>query len=929
MVLTVPMCAVFAHWLQPTWESYRTFGLRHGDGGGSASMLAPTLRLEWKQWQRKLRLGLVGKQASGQEGVIRVDLALQEAAEAQLNSRLPGSGRSYVSAMLAHADGKIENSDVRYRGDFFWHWAMEKKSWRIKTKKKSLWNGIRKFNLIVPKSMAIIDGHLSYWLAKEMDLLAPRSGVAEFWINGENRGLHTLVEQPEELFLRANHRMPTDLYVGELVAEDAFAGVGAKLFDAPEAWGKSSINNHEAPLSVAPLQVLCALLDLAPDGDKAMARLRSIMDVDAFARFAAYRVITQSGHHDDMHNWRMYYDPWKRGFEPVVWDPNAWHRLWGPLDHRPFFQIPLFSEFDRVVARDHVFRWALHQELARAFASGLDQRLIDEAQSERDKMWSAAQRDPALGAYFLYMDMDQVQKDSDALEAMVGGYLGQARRAQLEAPMQVAVRRMADGPLGDGPGLAVRVQVDGWRPIARLELRGDGSFSPVGRWYLVGEGDAAGRFVDCTDRVQKVGNAWILDRPLLPGLHQADGPKGDPLFPALPEARALTYRIEYHGPEWQGPLELWAHPLQGLAVQIPREESLEPASMQGELGVFAGWDNPSAQDWSGQRTIEGFQVVPGDLRLAPGTELRMGPGATLVVRGKLTALGTEEQPILVLPAQEEQAPWGALVLRSQGASGSQLEHVHMRGGSGYRDVMQEYSGMLSLHDVDRVRFGHCRFEDSQVVDDMVHAVYARELEFVDCLFQNSKLDALDLDGCEAVLSRCEFRSSGNDAVDLMMSRAVIQDCLLMHSGDKGVSVGEDSVLLLLDSRLLGNSHGVQSKDSSVVWARRCEFESKGPDVAAFTKNWRYGGPGSGLFEDCSFSGREVVQAAKGAKLWFFGCAGTESWRESKQILIEEGPGSGPGGIAPGWVLDGAGARPKDWPSLARYEGQMPFVPFLK
>ncbi len=66
-----------------------------------------------------------------------------------------------------------------------------------------------------------------------MGLPVPRTDLVRLYINGEDRGIHILVEQLEELTLRRAGLMPADIYRGEIVGKDAFTGSGiVSLFDS-------------------------------------------------------------------------------------------------------------------------------------------------------------------------------------------------------------------------------------------------------------------------------------------------------------------------------------------------------------------------------------------------------------------------------------------------------------------------------------------------------------------------------------------------------------------------------------------------------------------------------------------------------------------------------------------------------------------------
>ncbi|MEM7518716.1 MAG: right-handed parallel beta-helix repeat-containing protein, partial [Planctomycetota bacterium] len=250
------------------------------------------------------------------------------------------------------------------------------------------------------------------------------------------------------------------------------------------------------------------------------------------------------------------------------------------------------------------------------------------------------------------------------------------------------------------------------------------------------------------------------------------------------------------------------------------------------------------QRWSGEMVFEDVRTILEDVIIAPGTTLRMGPGASIIFEGQLLARGTKAEPIRVLPKDEGQLPWGVLAVRGEGANQSTISFVEMTYGSGLKTVPAEFSAMLSIHDAKDVLVEDCVFTDSQVVDDMVHAVYST-IRFERCKFVRSLMDALDIDISEAVVADCEFIESGNDSLDLMTSTVVAYDITTVRSGDKGVSVGEDTTALLLRCSLLDGNIGVEMKDRSRATFLNCLLRGNEIGINAYKKNWRYDSGGFG------------------------------------------------------------------------------------
>ena len=272
--------------------------------------------------------------------------------------------------------------------------------------------------------------------------------------------------------------------------------------------------------------------------------------------------------------------------------------------------------------------------------------------------------------------------------------------------------------------------------------------------------------------------------------------------------------------------------------------------------------------WSGEVILEGYQILDQPLIIEPGTTVNLNPGAALVLKHRLTAIGTREAPIRLVPARSEQEPWGAIVLSGRGADGSTLSHCEMAGGSGLKGDLFEYSAMLSIHDVKDVVISDCQFRDNHVVDDMVHTVYT-DIHFERVHFRNALSDALDLDISTASISDSHFENSGNDAVDLMTTQASITGSHFKNNGDKGISVGENSQLYAVNNTLKGNLIGVQSKDRSTAVLLNQTFKNNKTALHAYKKNWRYGDGGAIFLGKSTVSGDVSAMAEKRSAIQIF------------------------------------------------------------
>ena len=94
-----------------------------------------------------------------------VNLFIPDSSTNSLLSDLPDSSKRYQPAKLLYPDGEIRPIKVRIRGDNGRNYLLEKKSWRIKTKKSMLYRGGRKFSFHVPRRAIPVQTPAAYRVA--------------------------------------------------------------------------------------------------------------------------------------------------------------------------------------------------------------------------------------------------------------------------------------------------------------------------------------------------------------------------------------------------------------------------------------------------------------------------------------------------------------------------------------------------------------------------------------------------------------------------------------------------------------------------------------------------------------------------------------------------------------------------------------------
>lgn len=335
-VAIVPALVLLIIWGTRTLDTYRTLGLRNL---GSETLGGVTLQqvaiLQYRylahQIYREVRLAVFGRTTH----LPRVHLFVRDADISALDADLPASGFDYVDGRFFNGDD-FSRVKVRYRGDFATHWGFFKKSWRVKTRRTDLFQGMRKFNLITPKNELMFANHFGYELARELGLMAPKSEMVVLNLNGREQGIYLLVQQIDESLLRDHERLPGDIYSGDILyGQDAWSGIGRHLFETPGAWKKVAVNNHYPEDNRYPLEQLLIAIK-----EQDLKTLYELIDVDAFVRLSLWENLAYSAHLDATHNWRLYFDPGRAKFYPILWDGLPFSEFWIPTDWQSSGWVP-------------------------------------------------------------------------------------------------------------------------------------------------------------------------------------------------------------------------------------------------------------------------------------------------------------------------------------------------------------------------------------------------------------------------------------------------------------------------------------------------------------------------------------------------------------------------------------------------------------
>ena len=728
----------------------------------------------------------------------------------QLPTHDPGGVKPYFGAWLFDAKDALKEVKVCLRGQGVWHHMPQKPSIRIRVKKSDVDDGLRYLELSRPEDVLGLKNWLPDRIGREeLGLLSDQGQHVRLFINGKYRGVYLQTMRPGESLALRNGRMPGSFFKGDFRDD---------LWTDLDAW---KIAGEDSPAARAHFRRFIAALAEAPSAES-WDRLEALVDMEVFARWAALMVGTGSVHTDHEHNHLFFLCSNQGRLEAFPWDANSFGMHVTSDVNVDMVLFPLMDRATRNprwVHRRNQHLWDLVQGPLAPEALG---RRID---AEVARMRPDLEADVNLNSIefthaglavypWSVLDLDDKVAELKAYawrrHVFLSDYLGDARvsvepdperpgasRVTVFGRVGVRVRRVDGGPLlsdawpGD-PGLLLPGLSEELTEYDKFNF--DRGFP--GRYHYAQPAPLVYR-VDAPPQALRFSHAL----------------SGAPVTPSALPAAPLAARSLHPG---------------ALSVPPRNDVVLGPGVVELREDLVTA---------SGQR-----------LRVRSGTRIRLHPGVGIYAHGQTLVEGTPSEPVILEPAGD--APWACFGVAGATTRASRFEYMRVHGGSVGSDGSVRFKGMFSVYDCDDVVLRGCWFGANAIGDDTVN-LGESTVRVENCVWEDSRSDALDLDMCRGSVRDCRWLRSGNDGLDMMTCTLTVEGCSFVGSGDKGISVGEGTRIVIRDCVVERCEKGMELKDDCRALVYRTAFRGNQLAINAYQKKWLYPGGGRGALVDCS------------------------------------------------------------------------------
>ena len=217
----------------------------------------------------------------------------------------------------------------------------------------------------------------------------------------------------------------------------------------------------------------------------------------------------------------------------------------------------------------------------------------------------------------------------------------------------------------------------------------------------------------------------------------------------------------------------------------------------------------------------------------PGTVLNLVNNAKVISYAPLSFKGTYKNPIKIYSS--DKTGQGFLIL-SDGER-SYLDFVDFQGLKNPNHGNWNVTGAITFYEspvnLENVSISENRCEDAL---NIVRTKFVMK----NCNISKTQSDAFDGDFVQGAILNCRFNELGNDAIDVSGSKLTLNDVEVYNAGDKGLSAGEDSMMIVENVKIFDSEIAVAGKDLSVIEARNLTITNTKLAITAFKKKPEFG-----------------------------------------------------------------------------------------
>lgn len=774
-------------------------------------------------------------------GLPRVDIFIPEKTTNKLLSNPPSSTKKYLPSKMI-INNKVIDTRIRYLGDNPINYLLDKKSLRIKTRKKDISDKKRYFEYRFTQTTPLRD-YTAFKLAEKMGVLSSDVRLVELFINRKSNGIFLEKERLNENFLRRNKIMPVNLYKGEQEQNlENKIGLTDDLFKNSGMWEKVSIFNIFDTEDRSDLEFFLNNLKNSENNPNYLNRILDNGNKEILAKKMVLEILLQNELNNDTHNQRISIDNWSGKIYHIPHDTA--YNLENINENNLFSDISPGS-LNRILNQSSIF---LDKKFQLIFDyvnnKKIFRKLIDELKNIQKEYLISEKRDfgSVQRTFFKGKGYDE-KKGKENFDNFFNSFI------KREEKILEVFKKNPNGSW-ELEQNNFNIKVNQILPLSNIIVNFK---NQQPKWIALDFNNNS--ILDNEDIVfkKKNNNSFYLDISLfsnrIPVLDLSRKPFGY-------KTHITNTKFKFFVSDNIKPENIFVYNdylKKKFKLKETNNISFNPTI--NNIPIINILDE-QVKTFNGELNIYKDLIVEEVAIIEKGTTFNLSKGVSIIFKNKVIAEGTSDQKIIFKPNNKNQK-WGTIALQGNKTKNSLFKNILIEGGSG--DIVNgiNYFSSFSVHSTENIKFQNITIKNNFDYDDMVHVVYSKNLFFEKLDLHNAYRDAIDIDISSNInVKDLKIINSGNDGIDLMESEVKVEKCFIDNSGDKGISVGEGSKLNLNICEIRNGKFGIASKDASTAIIKKTSFIDNKFQLSTYKKNWRYNDSGKIYLENSLFSSKK-------------------------------------------------------------------------
>jgi len=826
------------------------------------------------------------------------ELFVSNTSLSSLNKDLPLSGKKYVKAYLKH-NNKTQKIKVKYRGDFWFHWATQQKSWRLKLKIGKQIDTMRYINLINPGNFIIAD-HLVFMIADEFGIIHPKSEMVQFRLNNKNYGVMLLCEQVNEYLLRRNNLLPGNIYAGEGIYMNLATltnyNDNTNIWKTGNNWEKVANKNSEEKENKEDINKLVNIFNKTNINDFNNS-VWNYIDRKHFIKNHALSIVSASTHTDDLHNWKFYINPATGLAITIPWDYGFGNTENANI--KPSLMRYGFSALHCHALTNTEYRTDLAKFIYKFLNDYGTEKVLNFIDNENDKIRLNVYADKLKDIPIVIGNVPQTNEFfENGIKLAKNNIL-------------ILYNNLWNDINNDNINIKKNNHKNENEIIISHNLFGGVYVKSISiktnkpaTGYIYFKTQLGNDSIKFKAEENKNLKIKLSHKLICKTIDTYSSNKYEATFKDIIEPSKFIYKIKLNN---EAKLETFDFDMFNVITnnkidvkninkyrKLPFSNKYKKSNFKKitiekqKININKAIEANIYKDVIKKETeiiFSGRVVIKKDsvfnknthLIIKPNTTILLDKSCSILIRGQLTAKGTKKNPITIKGLNNE--PWGVIALSRTGNKKNNLENCNIYGGNEKNINGIHFSGMLSAYDAN-ISIENCYIHDNFGED----AVNIKQSDFVinNCILENSKFDAIDIDLSNGKINNVLISKSGNDGIDFgIASNTYLKNVFIFDSKDKAISIGERSKVFMKMCIASKSKYGIAVKDEAYLFMDKCNVKNNKIGLASYWKNIKYSKAGN-----CKITNSNFYKNKKSFHLEINTIANIENCFSDKNIGIE-------------------------------------------